>query len=245
MEWIYLSPHLDDAVLSCGGLIWSQSAAGERAAIWTLCAGDPPEGGLSDYARSLHARWEYGSDAVYRRREEDITACERLGADHRHMSVPDCIYRRDARGAALYTSDEAIFGPLAPGDEQQVDALHRELAASLPRRAQIVCPLTLGGHIDHRLARRAAERLERELWYYADFPYVLEARDQIGELLPEGAQIEVFPVDALGMTAWGNAVAAYASQLSTFWANEGAMRAALEAYQESWGGVPLWRLRQG
>ena len=28
MRWIYLSPHLDDAVLSCGGLIFEQSRQG-------------------------------------------------------------------------------------------------------------------------------------------------------------------------------------------------------------------------
>lgn len=245
MEWIYLSPHLDDAALSCGALIWGQAAAGERTAIWTLCAGDPPEGGLSDFAQSLHARWECGSDAVARRREEDIGACRHLGAAYRHFPVQDCIYRRAENGVSLYASEEAIFGALAPDDEKLVDALSRELERSLPLDVRVVCPLTLGGHIDHRLTRRSAERLGRSLWYYADYPYVLEARDQIDAELPGERQLEIFPVGEKGLAAWGDAVGEYVSQLSTFWPDEEAMRTALEAYSASWGGMPLWRPRTG
>ncbi|MBA4379671.1 MAG: PIG-L family deacetylase, partial [Anaerolinea sp.] len=57
MRWIYISPHLDDAVLSCGGLIWEQSHAGTQVEIWTVCTGDPPEGPLSPFAEVLHAEW--------------------------------------------------------------------------------------------------------------------------------------------------------------------------------------------
>ena len=53
---VYLSPHLDDAVLSCGGMIHRQAQAGERVVVVTVCAGDPPPGPLSDFARSLHER---------------------------------------------------------------------------------------------------------------------------------------------------------------------------------------------
>jgi len=42
MHWIYLSPHLDDAVLSCGGIIWQQVQSGHQVEIWTICAADPP-----------------------------------------------------------------------------------------------------------------------------------------------------------------------------------------------------------
>jgi LmbE family N-acetylglucosaminyl deacetylase len=33
MRWIYLSPHFDDAVLSCGGLIFDQAQAGTPVEI--------------------------------------------------------------------------------------------------------------------------------------------------------------------------------------------------------------------
>jgi len=40
-------PHFDDAVLSCGGLIWEQTQKGIPVEIWTVCAGDAPPGSPS------------------------------------------------------------------------------------------------------------------------------------------------------------------------------------------------------
>jgi LmbE family N-acetylglucosaminyl deacetylase len=50
MRWIYLSPHFDDAVLSCGGLIFEQARQGIPIEIWTIFAGNPPPGPLSMFA---------------------------------------------------------------------------------------------------------------------------------------------------------------------------------------------------
>ena len=61
---IFLSPHADDAGLSCGGLIYQLAQAGERPIVITLFGGDPPDAGpLSDFAQSLHTRWALGADA--------------------------------------------------------------------------------------------------------------------------------------------------------------------------------------
>ena len=51
MVRIYLSPHLDDAALSCKGSIKQQTQAGERVEVWTVCAGEPPDGPLSMFSR--------------------------------------------------------------------------------------------------------------------------------------------------------------------------------------------------
>ena len=37
-HWIYLSPHLDDAVYSCGGMLWEQVQRGVQAEVWTIFA---------------------------------------------------------------------------------------------------------------------------------------------------------------------------------------------------------------
>jgi hypothetical protein len=48
-------------------------------------------------------------------------------------------------------------------------------------------------------------------------------------------------VSAAALRAWEEAVAAHASQLSSFWSGEEAMRAALQSYYHSSGGFRLWR----
>jgi LmbE family N-acetylglucosaminyl deacetylase len=251
MQWIYLSPHLDDVALSCGGLVWEQTQAGQPASIWTICAGDVPAGPLSSFAQSLHARWQTSLQAVAHRRQEDIAACAHLSASYRHFTIPDCIYRRLEPGSLsageansstfIYASREAIFGPLHPAEAGLVRQLTTDLSQALPPVTELVCPLTLGGHVDHRLIRLAAEDLGRRLWYYADYPYAIEEMDQIIALEASGWQKALFPVSPSGLVAWQQAVAAHQSQISTFWPDLPAMRTALAAYLDRFGGVSLWR----
>jgi LmbE family N-acetylglucosaminyl deacetylase len=241
MDWIYLSPHLDDAIYSCGGLIWEQTQAGQQVAVWTVCAGDPPPGPLSPFAEALHARWKTGRDTVQQRREEDLAACQTVGAQARHFSVPDCIYRRSpVDGTYLYSSEEAIFGRLHLDDAEQAIEFGRDLFPGLPEDVQFVVPLCLGGHVDHQFVRAAAEVSGRQVWYYADYPYVIKSGKEL-EKVTEGLQAIDFPVSPEGLAAWGEAVELYASQVSTFWKDLEEMRAQLGAYHGRTGGVRLWR----
>ena len=61
MRWIYLSPHFDDAVLSCGGLIWEQTQKGTQVEIWTINAGDPVDEPGSAMIARVHAMWQTGT----------------------------------------------------------------------------------------------------------------------------------------------------------------------------------------
>jgi LmbE family N-acetylglucosaminyl deacetylase len=265
MHWVYLSPHLDDAALSCGGLIWEQVQAGKRVSIWTVCAGDAPEGPLSAFAEELHARWGTGSEAGELRRQEDMASCTRLGADWKHFPIPDCIYRGvginawgDGGGhpgerAFYYPERETIFGALHPQEAELVQHLGSQLAEAFSADCQVVCPLAMGGHVDHRLTRAAAEMAavrakalgpagrSRRLWYYADYPYALEGREQIEELKRQGWRRQRYPVSASGLEAWAGSVAAHRSQISTFWPDPEAMRKALQDYYADQGGVVLWQ----
>jgi hypothetical protein len=172
MNWIYLSPHLDDVALSCGGLVWEQVQAGDRVSIWTICAGNPPPGTLSAFAESIHVRWQTGAQAVAQRRAEDLRSCQILGATPRHFALADCLYRRDAAaGTPFYASEEALFGEIHPGDAGLVHSLGQQMADLLNGGENLISPLAIGGHVDHRLVR-AAESLQHPLWYYADYPYV-------------------------------------------------------------------------
>jgi LmbE family N-acetylglucosaminyl deacetylase len=238
MKWIYLSPHLDDVALSLGGLVWEQTQAGEQAAIWTICAGDPPSGVLSPFAEALHARWGTGEQSMPARRAEDISACRILGADYLHFEVPDCIYRRSSlNGEPLYASEEALWWPVHPDEESLVANLTAQLQTQLPDQFHLVCPLTLGNHVDHRLTRTAAERLGIPLKFYADYPYVLqnENRRKLKNL-----RSRRYPISSNGLYAWQAAVATHHSQISTFWSGLPEMRVAIQEYQQQMDGVMLF-----
>jgi LmbE family N-acetylglucosaminyl deacetylase len=241
MEWIYLSPHFDDVALSCGGLLWEQAQAGDTAAVWTVCAAEVPPGSLSPFAQSLHERWGTELATIVQRRAEDVRSIHLLGAGARYFGFPDCIYRRDAdSGVHLYASEEALFGELHPTEDSLVAQLSTELAQEIPVGAQVVAPLALGGHVDHRLVRAAAEKLETPLWYYADYPYIEESGEAEWVRLEEKEHLD-FAVSEAGVEAWVASIAAHASQISTFWPDREAMQAAIKAYHQQVGGVRLFR----
>ncbi len=246
MDWIYLSPHFDDVALSAGGLVWEQAAAGGGVQVWTICGGDPPPDTLSGFAQLLHTRWgidpQQPQAAVAQRREEDLRSCEKMGATCRHYSFPDCIYRRaPGSGAVLYPTEDALWAPIHPHEEPLIRQLSQVLARELPSGAGIVCPLGLGKHVDHRLTRAAAERLGRPLWYYADYPYSLQAAGTLERLRRAGWEATTFPLSGPALQAWQEAVECHRSQLSSFWPDLAGMREAIRLYCRQMGGVQLWR----
>lgn len=240
--WIYLSPHLDDAAYSCGGLLWTQTQAGEEVGVWTLFAGDLPAGRLSPFAEHMHARWGITDRSFGARRAEDDRACAMLGAEYRHFSFRDCIYRRGGpRARFLYPTDKHIFGKLSPADSGVADELAGELTRALPPGAQLVCPLGLGNHVDHLLTRLVAERLGRPVLYYEDFPYALQEPGKNNQVMDSAWEYQIFPLSPAALNTWQAAVAAYASQLGVCWGTESDMREALSRHLDRVGGVRLWR----
>lgn len=241
MRWIYLSPHFDDAVLSCGGLIFDQCHAGEDVEIWTIFAGDPPPGPLSAFATVNHQLWGVtsGEQVISMRKAEDEAAAAIVGAGLVHFTIPDCIYRRSPEGAYLYT--ESVFAALHPADKYLPRRIAAALKSELDLADVLVCPLTLGGHVDHVLARRAAESLRRPLHYYADIPYLLHSPEA---LLPAVQLLEssVFSVSPEGVKAWLEAVAAYKSQVDSLFHGDGSLFEAIRQYWGQENGIRLWNL---
>jgi len=245
MLWIYLSPHLDDAVFSCGGFIWEQTRQGTPAAVWTLFAGNPRLASFSPFASTLHHRWQAGPDAAAVRREEDRLACVIVGAQPRTFDYPDCIYRSlPDTGDWVIRREEDLFSPAHPAETHLLDGWVEMAVRSLPTNASLVAPLGLGGHVDHRLTRQAAGQLvtarpDLDLLFYADLPYVLQGASVVhGPASTVGESLEPVKesISEQGLQAWQSAAAAYRSQISSFWTGPEAMASDLRRYWENGGG---------
>jgi len=244
MRWIVVSPHFDDAVLSCGGLIWDAAKTGVPVQIWTVCAGYPDPGPLSDLALRIHAQWGTSDTrgTVDLRRAEDRAAAAQVGAAVRHLSTPDCIYRTDSSGAYLYTDD--VFDPPHPADADLPEIIAQELAAALEPDDVLFCPLTVGHHVDHVLTRAAVERLHRPVAYYADIPYLFRSPEELS-LASGSLKGPLRPVSAKGLAAWQRGVAAYSSQRRMLFGNEAEMRRQIRVYWARERGIRLWSLDGG
>ena len=239
MRWIYISPHFDDAVLSCGGLIWKQTQNEIPTEIWTVCAGDAPPGPLSRMAKKIHKEWGTGTaeETVLLRRGEDLEAASCVGAGVFHFDTPDCIYRRSPRGILLYPT--GVFTPWNPIEKDLSEEIAAAFSAKLQPDDVLVCPLAIGGHIDHMLTRLAVESLHRPLLYYADIPYLLYRPKSLAPVIA-GLTTEMHRISGEGLRAWLIGIAAYRSQLAMLFKTQRRMRGEMSRYWESRHGVRLW-----
>jgi len=235
MTKIYLSPHLDDAVFSCGGIIFQETSKGESVEVWTYATADPLMNELTPFARLLHERWGNPAHPVRERREEDIKALSTLRCGWKHLGFLDCIYRRDElTNEPLIHMDDDLFLPLVGREKNQIDRMtlvtQSLLAHQLPGETKIYSPLAIGGHIDHQITRAVAERLGMPLHYYADFPYSAKNPTAIETSLPGGVEAVREEISARGLAAWQEAIACYQSQISSFWHSSDEMKQAVENY---------------
>jgi LmbE family N-acetylglucosaminyl deacetylase len=240
MRWIYISPHLDDAVLSAGGLIYDQAQSGSHVEIWTILSGYPPEGEFSQFAQLQHYMWGFPSAeaAIRARREEDQNAAAAVGAKTVHFDFLDCIYRRGPNGEWLY--DDITVPPHAEDASLPAQIAEAILARLLPDDI-LVCQLAIGSHVDHVLVRQGVEKTGLHLLYDIDIPYFLSKPQEL-ESKSAGMSKSVHSVTDSGLIAWQHAVIEYKSQLPLFgeymYSPEKAGD-ALASYRDRWGGIPI------
>lgn len=248
---LFLSPHPDDAVLSCGGLIYTLCQQEERVSVWTIMAQDAPKDVISiPYIQSLHQRWGLGDTPYAHRRTEDQYACHALGVDDVTFGDwVDAIYRVGQNGNLLYTSDDDLFGEV-----KEDDPLHEALldVEQWQDVTDLYVPLAVGQHVDHQIVHWAARRSFNPLlrWhFYEDYPYSAtsaevffahggnEARlygiQAVQKAISNSSlnlQSQILEMPPEAIEAKIKAIAHYQSQISTFWPSLTAMAKSVKDY---------------
>jgi LmbE family N-acetylglucosaminyl deacetylase len=233
-DHIYLSPHLDDAALSCGGAIARHANAGARVLVVTICtAAPPPAGPFSKFAQDHHLMWGLAPElAMAEREREDDLALERLDADTYRAGLLDAIYRMPE----VYTDNDRLFGTPAPDDallystRQLIAVLH-----SRAPRATFYAPLGVGNHVDHQIVYAAAcDGAGAVMAFYEDFPYMLKpgALERRMRALGQRFVASTIDIDAT-LTRKIGAIGTYASQLGSLFDEPEAMARIITDYAAS------------
>ncbi|MBN0048228.1 PIG-L family deacetylase [Streptomyces actuosus] len=187
---VVLSPHTDDAVLSCGALMAHARQQVPVTVLTLFTNGTPPPYTLSG-RRCLRLAGMQDAEQLYAaRRAEDREVLEAMGVTWQHAGFTDGLFRRKTAGSRrasrLLPERDHVYptyrAHLAAGRiSRHDDGLLRDVARivrtlgapSSPGGSGplILAPLAVGGHADHLLVRTAAELSGRRVVYYADFPY--------------------------------------------------------------------------
>ena len=156
---IIISPHLDDAVFSCGGAIAQMVKEGPVLVI-------------NIFTRYLSDMKFHGIVMSDERHQEEKTAANFLGYESRNLDELDAIYRRKA-----YQKISNIFNPPIEEDLQWLPLLREKLFSIINELdyQEIYIPLGIGWHVDHILTNQVFEPMfgDPKLIFYEDIPYCL------------------------------------------------------------------------
>lgn len=246
MMHLFLSPHFDDAILSCGGLIHHLAQQGADVQILTVMGGDIPQP-LPDtpIVRDLHQRWDMGYDPIAARRKEERCAANVVGATTRYLKIPDCIYRVDESGAACYPTEDSLWDKIHPDDRAIKWLLSGNWQAPVIDHITYI-PLGVGGHVDHLLVRQWSmqtnRRLGQKFKFYAEYPYTRDksAMDKALRRFDVRLKSIPHPLTEDDMNAKIEAIRCYESQISTFWQDADAMSAAVREHFAE--GESIWMM---
>lgn len=222
---IVLSPHLDDAALSCGGLLSSLRGTGKGLVI-TIASANPQR------PRKGHA-------SSAQRRREDQRAMESIGCNYIHLGFADAVYRRNpATNDLIYLKPREKWLGARYEDAGYIEELFvvlRRLCLDLGR-VVLLAPMGVGFHVDHSICAQVAWRLARhpvKLLFYEDFPYVVspavgggedDPRAALGRLGLEPAERYAHPIDVESKAAL---VEAYETQVPALFGDTDGLRTLL------------------
>ena len=194
---VFVSPHLDDAVLSCGALMQAMVSRAPVTVVTVFSAAGPPPHTRAARTFLRQCGADDASALFDGRCREDVEVLDGLGVRYVHLGHPDALFRRRRDPSRLLRRVGRVLpeldhryptfrydidlGRVSRGDRELLDLVTAEVA-DLARGAAVFAPLGVGRHVDHLLARRVGEHLGAVL--YADFPYT--ARDPEGEAVAAG-----------------------------------------------------------
>jgi LmbE family N-acetylglucosaminyl deacetylase len=176
---IFISPHLDDVVLSCGEYLKKLSDENENITVLTVFAGSPDPSSFSEIAKNYHKKCQLDDDAVFTRQKEDKNAMKYFDADFIHLDLYEALYRMDKYNQHKYKKVENIFTKDTSNEldttEDVKEAINQEIVIN--EVDNVYLPLGLGEHIDHVITSKALTELmdeeygDNKIYYYEDVPY--------------------------------------------------------------------------
>lgn len=172
-----VSPHLDDAALSCADHALTWRAAGEEVLVVNVFTAAGTSTQLSSLMRPIlqASQVDDAEQYVALRLREDRRCLDALGLRACQLGFTDAGFR----GASTpdYPTLAALrTGRLLAREINLVDAVSEAVAQALRGVGDVrlaVSPLGIGRHIDHLITRAACERVfgVDRLAFYADMPY--------------------------------------------------------------------------
>lgn len=197
---LFVSPHLDDAVFSAGGLLAFLAPKTEVTVASIFTEPSPPP--YSPAARGFMQTCGFtdAGELFRARRDEDEAVCSRLGARTVHLGHVDAAWRKRAVPWSKRSAGPAgighryplaltlVSGWIALGDRGLKRQVARQLGELLPESGVMFGPAGIGRHVDHLITRRACVAASASAVLWSDFPYSIHSR-WLGSEWAQGSEV--------------------------------------------------------
>jgi len=185
-DMVFVSPHLDDAVLSSGGLMFFFKKKKNIKVVNVFTKGsEPPE--IFFNKRSLLRAGFDDSDSYFKqRKKEDKAVLAGIGVKPINLDFVDAAWRKKKTFRQnrltnfipeinhLYpTKFHYLSGTVDKEDEILMPGITTALKKIIKKDAVVFCPLAIGGHVDHLIVRNICQENFSSVVYWSDYPYNL------------------------------------------------------------------------
>lgn len=187
----FISPHLDDAAFSAGGLISYLAKKTKVVVITAFTRGGADKHSLSALAYVRKCGYEKNEvdNFFFNRRKEDRELFESLGVKVVHLDFLDALWRVNKNPNILYKFLSFLIndfryiypthrlhiskGKIHSEDGENLRRLKSKLKEIVGNRDALFCPLGIGKHVDHILVREACSNVFPNVIYWEDSLYNL------------------------------------------------------------------------
>lgn len=234
---VIISPHFDDAVLSCAGLIGCFIEEGKTVEICNVFTKIQKENVkfskvIREYiAEDMNNPIAYVDMQVCEkwiqlRQKEDDRACKFLNCKKRDLGYIDAIFRMKSN-QYIYDTEEKLFSEYKAHDEEfmKIDLINR-LNFICKDFDACLFPMAIGNHVDHRIVHDMGLEINKNwhnVCFYCEIPYSIDPEFQV-------LSIEKLNISKL-MDLKLKAVGFYGTQLQGLFGTKESISSIIPAYE--------------
>jgi len=187
----FISPHLDDAALSAGGLI---SYLADKTPVTVINTFTQVHGGsVTRSAKAFVKQCGYKNarKLFSDRRREDKLLFKKIGVKVENLDLIDVLWRKKGSENVVTKIVGSIIpelthiyptyrfhggnGKISPSDKKLISSLKDKLLKTIKGDNYVIfCPVGIGGHVDHIIVREVCTSVFKNVIYWSDFNYSLE-----------------------------------------------------------------------
>lgn len=177
-----LSPHYDDAILSCGMLMEKLSKKNELLVINVFTRAHKGPYTMSGKKFLKEAGFSDAALLFADRKKTDKKALAITGIKSIDLEFVDALFRKKRKTLLgnfipefdhIYPTYKYHLLRKVSKKDDVMQKIVKKLSPLIPDDVVIVAPFGIGNHADHIIVRKAAESLGKIIVYYTDFPYNL------------------------------------------------------------------------